>query len=39
MSSKALLVAIWAACFLGLATVEGLGEIFCGKENCYSLLG
>ena len=36
-SRRALLAAICAACCL--ATVEGLGEIFCGKENCYGLLG
>ena len=35
----AFLVAICAACSLSIVTVEGLGEIFCGKDNCYSLLG
>ena len=39
MNGRTFLVAISAACYLGLGTVEGLGEIFCGKENCYSLLG
>ena len=33
----ACLVAVLICCLPG--GTHGLGEIFCGKENCYSLLG